>query len=485
MSFDKSTVIEGTYEILETFDGGGMGIVYRARHLLWNIDVAIKHPRRKILMSRKQLDEFHAECEIWATLGLHPYIITCYYSREIESLPCVIAEYLPRGSLQKSIECRDLYRRDEIECQSNMLSVAASTAWGLFRAHQSGMLHCDVKPGNMLLTSFGTAKIGDFGLSLLLRPSIPNAKAIGFTAAYSSPEQLKGQSLTPSADVWSWAASMLAMYVGEVSWENGAACGAALRQYLENGGKAYRIPPMPKPLADLLLDCFQFSPDKRISDFRLIAESICKIHDELLGEPCPATKPDLELLSADSLNNRAVSRYDRHDLSEVYRLLDEALTIDPLHPESNFNAALLNFSTSDNCANTFLERLEQVAQFEPGNYRHRLYRACLLNLYGKRQEATSCLNGASRIGGAEAAEEIQRLWDMSIGKQCVPVLSPPISGEDFAHDSERFERLMNKAEHAVQSNNMADAKRYILMSGDIQAFARHPRRRRLLTKLYS
>lgn len=484
MNFNIGEVTNGLYLIHETFGGGGMGLVHRAKHLAWGIDVAIKHPRPEFLKNRRQIDEFHSECFIWSSIGLDSYIATCYYSLEIDELPCVVAEYLPGGSLQDVIQRKIIYRGNDLECQSYMLSIAASTAWGLLRAHQSGLLHCDVKPGNMLLTSFGTAKIADFGLALLPRPSTPDAKAAGFTAAYSSPEQLKGHSLTPCADVWSWAASMLAMYVGEVSWENGAACGAALRQYLENGGKAYRIPPMPKPLADLLLDCFQFSPDKRISDFRFIAESICKIHDELLGEPCPASKPDLELLSADSLNNRAVSRYDRHDLSEVYRLLDEALTIDPLHPESNFNAALLNFSASNNCANTFLERLEQVAQFEPGNYRHRLYRACLLNLYGKRQEATRCLNRASRIGGAEAAEEIQRLWDMSIGKQCVPVLSPPISGEDFAHDSERFERLMKKAEHAIQSNNMADAKRYLLMSGDIQSFARHPRRRRLLTKLY-
>ena len=468
------------YEILETFEGGGMGIVHRARHLGWNIDVAIKHPRKEFLSTQTQIDAFHTECTTWANLGLDPYLATCYYSREVEGVPFVVAEYLPGGSLQDSIQQRVLYRGDEDECLSRMLTIAASSAWGLARAHTMSLIHCDVKPGNMLLTEFGTAKIADFGLAVSFRPSILDAKAAGLTVAFASPEQIRGVALTPSADVWSWAASMLAMFTGGVTWESGAACGAVLGEFLDDGGKAYRIPPMPEFFTALLGDCFQFAPDARISDLGEIAGRICQCHEELFGEPCLASKPDLELISSDSLNNRAVSRFDLGDLPAVHRLLDEALTVDPLHPESNFNSALLGYTLTRKVSQTFLDRLGQVTQFDLGDYRPWLYRACLLNLNGHSGEALRSLAKARENAGAHEVSEIQRLWDLSTQRKLNPVLAPPVSGADFAQDSVRFERLMAKTEAAIQEHRFDDAKRYLLMSGDITGFARHPRRRRAL-----
>jgi serine/threonine protein kinase len=482
MSFKIGKINHGLYRIEETFAGGGMGLVHRAHHLVWNIDVAIKHPRPEFLKSRRQVDEFQSECATWASLGLDPFIATCYYSREIEGLPCVVAEYLPGGSLQDAIHCRELYHGDENECLSRLLTIAASTAWGLARAHKARLLHCDVKPGNMLLTEHGTAKIADFGLAVAFRPSKLDAKAAGLTVVFASPEQIRGAPLTPAADVWSWAASMLSMFTGGVTWESGAACGAVLRQFIDEGGKAYRIPTMPESLAALLGECLCFSPDTRISDFDQIAERVCQFYEEIFEEPCPASKPDLELISADSLNNRAVSRFDLGDLPEVHRLLDDALSVDPLHPEANFNSALLAYAASGKYSTAFLERLKQSAQFDLGEYRPHLYLACLLNADGRSREASDCYSKACGVAAPHDTSEIQRLWDLSNQRKQTPVLAPPISGEDFAQDSARFSRLMVKAEMAIREKRLDDARRYLLMSGDIPSFARHPRRRKVLTK---
>lgn len=481
MSFESGIVLEGLYEILETFDGGGMGLVHRARHRTWNIEVAIKHPRREFMAAPKQIANFHSECSLWADIGLHPCVTTCYYSREIDGLPCVIAEYLPGGSLQDAIYRRELYKGEEEACLAGMLTIAASAAWGLARAHESNLIHCDVKPGNMLLTSHGIAKISDFGLAVAFRPSKLDAKAAGLTVAFASPEQIRGESLSPCADVWSWAASMLAMFTGGVTWESGAACGAVLGEFLDGGGKAYRIPSMPGSFAALLGECFRFAPDARISDFGQIAERICLCHEECFGEPCPASKPDLELISADSLNNRAVSRFDLGDIPEVLRLLDEALTVDPLHPESNFNSAILGYATTRKVSQTFLARLEQVTHFDLGEYRPWLYRACLLNLDGRSRDASTSFEKSREISGSHEASEIQRLWDLSTQRKLTPVLAPPISGEDFAQDSARFERLMAKTESAIREQRLDNVGRYLMMSGDIPGFARHPRRRKLLS----
>ncbi len=482
MSFRQGMLVDGLFEILESFGGGGMGLVHRARHRLWNTEVAIKHPRNEFLKSLEQIRAFHSECSVWSDIGLHPYVASCYYSRAIEGLPCVIAEYCPGGSLQDAMTTRSIYRGEEENCLARLLSISASTAWGLARAHESGLIHCDVKPGNMLLTDHGTAKIADFGLAVAFRPSQLDAKAAGLTVVFASPEQIRGEPLTPVADVWSWAASMLAIFTGGVTWESGAACGAVLAEFMNAGGKAYRIPPMPVPFAVLLGECLRFAPDTRISDFGQIAERICQCYEELFEESCPASKPDLELISADSLNNRAVSRFDLADLPEVHRLLDEALSVDPLHPEASFNSALLAFAASRKYPAAFLERLRQGTQVDLGEYRPWLYLACLLNSDGRSQEASEWFAKARGIAGPDEASEIQRLWDLSNQRKLSPVLAPPISGEDFDHDSTRFGRLMEKAELAIREQRMDDARRYLLMSGDIPGFARHPKRRRLLSQ---
>jgi hypothetical protein len=233
----------------------------------------------------------------------------------------------------------------------------------------------------------------------------------------------------------------------------------------------------------LLGECFRFDPDARISNFDQIAERICLCHEECFGEPCPASKPDLELISADSLNNRAVSRFDLGDIPEVHRLLDDALTVDPLHPESNFNSALLGYSSTRKVSQTFLDRLEQATHFELGEYRPWLYRACLLNMSGLSGDAYTSFEKSREISGSHEASEIQRLWDLSTQRKLTPVLAPPISGEDFAHDSARFKRLMAKAEAAIQEQRLDDAERYLMMSGDIPGFARHPWRRRIMNEM--
>ena len=485
MSSPETAMEENGFKVIETFHGGGMGLVHRARHLAWNIEVAVKHPRRDFLSNPEQVASFHSECATWAEIGLHPYVATCFYSREIDGLPCVVAEYLPGGSVQDAIERREIYEGEEDACLAGMLTIATSTAWGLERAHKAGLIHCDVKPGNMLLTGHGTAKIADFGLAVAQVTSDGSVRQNWMTKAFAAPEQILLKTLTPSVDVWGWAASMLSMFVGGVSWESGTACGAVRAEFMDGGGKSYRISPMPASFAAILEDCFRFDPNSRISNFEEIAARVSQCYEEIFQEPSPASKPDLDLISADSLNNRAVSFYDLGKIAEVHSLLDKSLTVDPLHPESNFNSALLGYFASRKVSQPFLDHLEQVTEFDLGEYRPWLYRACLLHMAGRDEKASVCIKKARKIAAPQEAPEVERIWDLSVQRKMNLILAPPISGEDLAHDSARFRRLIDKAELAISDWRLDDASRFLLMSGDIPGFARHPKRRRLLMQLES
>jgi serine/threonine protein kinase len=471
------------YEIKETFEGGGMGLVHRARHRLWNIEVAIKHPRPELLLHQEQIESFHAECETWAGIGLHPYIATCFYSREIANLPCVVAEFVADGSLQDAIRTRELYQGEEEACLARLLTIAASTAYGLARAHESRLIHCDVKPANMLLTNGRIGKISDFGLAAAFDPYGTGAKANGLTPSFASPEQIKGLPLTPAADVWSWGASMLAMFLGEIHWESGAACGAVLAEFMERGAKAYRIPAMPEKFSCLLKECLSYAPLDRPVNLNEVATSVCDCYEEAFGEMCPVALPDLELTSADSLNNRAVSKYDLNQDATVQNLLDAALVVDSLHPEANFNKAWLAYRASGIVSETALRNLASATNFDLGDYRPNLYRALLMNLQCKPDLAKIALNQALDLCACNEKGDLDRLWSASRDKNLNLILAPPISGEDLALDAERFWRLMSKCVAALDENRLDDANRYLLMSGDISGYARHPQRRNLLNRL--
>ncbi|MFI6638736.1 hypothetical protein [Streptomyces sp. NPDC050504] len=87
-------VVDGRYEVLRIHEHGGMGLVYRVRHLQWGTDLAVKSPRPELLSSPGFLDRFVAEAETWVSLGLHPHVCGCHYVRAIDGVPRVVAEYV-------------------------------------------------------------------------------------------------------------------------------------------------------------------------------------------------------------------------------------------------------------------------------------------------------------------------------------------------------------------------------------------------------
>ena len=99
--------------------------------------------------------------------------------------------------------------------------------------------------------------------------------------------------------------------------------------------------------------------------------------------------------------------------------------------------------------------------------------------------ANQALNQTIQLCGVHEVSDMERLWNLSQQRKLNLILSPPISGEDLALDAERFGRLMTKSEAALEEQRYDDADRYLLMSGDIPGFARHPRRRKLLAQRHN
>jgi serine/threonine protein kinase len=477
----KGTIVLATYRIDEIFEGG-MGVVYRARHLAWGIDLAIKHPRKDFLMAKRDQDGFEQECYLWSQIGLHPHAATCFYTRNIEETPCAFAEFVDGGSLRDWIVSRRLYSGEMDAALARMIGVSVQTAWGLARAHEGRLLHCDMKPGNVLMTADGTAKVTDFGLAKLLEGGV--ALASGSTKAYASPEQARGEPVTKATDVWSWAATVFEMFTGGIRWEIGQAVGAALAEFGEKGAKAVAVPPMPSPVFDLLTRCLRWKPEERPESFSEIGDELLEIYENLFDEPCDAQEPDLDIIASDSLNNRAVSLQDLGRDADAVALLEQALVNDPQHPEATFNLALIRQMRGEPVESWLTQNLRVAAEVEPGNpvpYK-------LLGLFyartGREGQAAALFAAAKERAWTDVeAAEMDRLRTTANSQQTAFVLAKPRSGADFSADVARFRRLINKTEKALAEKRFEDAARYTRMAGDIQGFGRHPQLRRALKQL--
>jgi tetratricopeptide (TPR) repeat protein len=227
----------------------------------------------------------------------------------------------------------------------------------------------------------------------------------------------------------------------------------------------------------------RYRPDER-PGFAEIAEELRDIYEDEFGEPCEAEKPDLELLAADSLNNRAVSLLDIGRDADAEDLIRQALAIDPHHPEATFNLAVICKSRNEEADSWAIPHMRIAADAEPGNPAPVKLLAQIFSFGGRRDEAERCFDEAKQRAWTSAERaEIDELRSRDRKKHLAFVFAKPRSGSDFCADMIRFRRLMDKAESAIAENREADARRYAQMAADIQGFGRHPRLSRARARL--
>ena len=116
------------YDVLDVVHSGGMGLVYRVRHLSWQVDLALKTPRPELVATPDGRARFEVEAGTWVGLGLHPHVVGCAYVRRIGDVPCVFAEWVDGGSLSAAVRERRLYVDDPEESSARILDIAIQTA---------------------------------------------------------------------------------------------------------------------------------------------------------------------------------------------------------------------------------------------------------------------------------------------------------------------------------------------------------------------
>ncbi len=209
---------------------------------------------------------FRRYCETALSVPRHPYVLAAERFSDEADVPFLLLESV-EGPCWDTAVCEG-YLRD----LARMLEIAYQSADGLSWLHRQELVHYNFKPANVLLSDKGEAKVWKY------------AESDARTRAYASPEQLAGGGeLGPATDVWSWAVSVLHMFVGRVAWQSGSRAPGALRRYMMNGPAVEDIPLMPGTLAELLAACFRRDPAERTITMDEVADKVEWICGTALG----------------------------------------------------------------------------------------------------------------------------------------------------------------------------------------------------------
>ena len=209
------------YRIVGKLGGGGMGVVYEAEDTRLGRRVALKFIPDQFVNDEKSLERFEREARAASQLN-HPNICIIHDIDDNKGHPFIVMEKLEGETLKQRI------RRKPLDLDQ-VLDVGVQIAEALAASHQKGIIHRDIKPGNIFLTTSGQAKILDFGLAKTLRDpnittdsgqlaaedSLTGAGLLPGTAVYMSPEQARDEQLDPRSDIFSFGVVLYEMATGK------------------------------------------------------------------------------------------------------------------------------------------------------------------------------------------------------------------------------------------------------------------------------
>ncbi|HEX8001489.1 MAG TPA: protein kinase [Mycobacteriales bacterium] len=265
MTAETGTHLGERYRLDERIATGGMGEVWRARDELLDRDVAVKLLKREYADDEGFVERFRAEARHTAGLA-HPCIAGVYDYGEGAGTSYLVMELVPGEPLSA------LLAREGRLTPERTLDVVVAAARGLDAAHQAGVIHRDVKPGNILVCPDGAVKLTDFGIARAVDavPVTQTGMVMG-TAHYLSPEQANGREVTPASDVYSLGVVAYECLAGRRPFEADTPVGIAMAHLYEDPPA---LPPdVPEEVSDLVAQAMAKEADDRFATAAAFAKA--------------------------------------------------------------------------------------------------------------------------------------------------------------------------------------------------------------------
>ena len=300
-----NTTLDNRYTILERVGGGGMADVYRAHDQLLDRSVAVKVLRSQFTNDEEFVTRFRREAQAAAKLS-HPNIVNIYDVGKDKDSYYIVMEYISGETL------KDRIIRDKVLPVETAVQIALEIAEALEHAHQNGLIHCDIKPHNILTTKAGRIKVTDFGIArAVTSATMTQSGTIIGSVHYFSPEQAKGSAIGAKSDIYSLGVVLYEMLTGNVPFQAETPISVALK-HLQEEPKPPREynPDLPPLLEALILKAMAKDPAMRfadisemIADLRLVQHYLRDDSTRRLSREDYPTQVLPRIVVADSDNN--------------------------------------------------------------------------------------------------------------------------------------------------------------------------------------
>jgi serine/threonine-protein kinase len=288
------------YEVEAVLGRGGVGVVYKARHLRLNRAVALKMLLAGAYAGPHELARFQREAEAIAGLR-HANIVQVYDVGDLDGRPYFTMELVEGGSLAQALAGTPQPARQAA-------ALAATLAEAVQMAHQGGIVHRDLKPANILLAADGTPKVTDFGLARRLDGETGSTQsgALLGTPSYMAPEQAgaNARAIGPAADVYALGAILYELLTGRPPFRAETAAETVLQVIYHEPVSPSRLnAKVPRDLDTICLKCLHKDPQKRYATAAALAEDLRRFQR---GEPITARPAGLPVRVAKWVRRRPI-----------------------------------------------------------------------------------------------------------------------------------------------------------------------------------
>ena len=258
-------ILDERYELIEKIGSGGMADVYKAKDILLDRIVAVKILHSSFAEDNDFIVRFRHEAQSAGKLS-HPNIVGIYDVGCDGDVHYIVMEYVEGETLKQYIQNHPNIPID------TAVRIAIEIGYALEEAHANGIIHCDIKPHNVLLTRTGKVKVTDFGIARAINSStVLDKQSILGSVHYLSPEQAAGDKITAKTDIYSLGIVLYEMLTHHLPFEGETAVSIALQHMQGDIPRPTKYNPAISPmLEECLLTALQKDPDKRydtVSDF--------------------------------------------------------------------------------------------------------------------------------------------------------------------------------------------------------------------------
>lgn len=263
----QNVVLDNRYKVIEKIGVGGMADVYRGYDELLGRTVAIKILHANFASDEGFVGRFKREAQNAGRLS-HPNIVNMYDVGYDQGYHYIVMEYVEGQTLKEYIQERGKLSVDEA------VKFAVAIAEGLEHAHAMGIVHCDIKPHNMLITKPGRLKVTDFGIARAMNSqnTMMYTNSVMGSAHYLSPEQASGKAIDGSTDIYSLGVVLYEMLTGRVPYEADTPIAVALKHVKDKLIPPTRYnPSIPPLLESVVMKALQKKPADR---YRSVSEMI-------------------------------------------------------------------------------------------------------------------------------------------------------------------------------------------------------------------